>query len=153
MPWCAQQHPRPPRVLRRDHVDLAQHAQRPQRDVLEIPDRRRDHVEDAAGDVSHEPVGAGAAAAATPQLLARARSAGGTSRSAARMERGRGAKAAAPAPPAHRPTLAPEDPASASTVLSSQPNWITRNVVAADSTPTTPRSAAGKATGASPGSG
>jgi len=43
-----QQRPRPPRILARDDVDLAEHAQRPRADVLQIPDRRRDHVEHPA---------------------------------------------------------------------------------------------------------
>jgi hypothetical protein len=48
-PMMLQQDARPARVLRGDEVDLAEHAQRAQRHVLEVPDRRRDDVEDAAG--------------------------------------------------------------------------------------------------------
>src|SRR5262249_14703950 len=43
----AEQDRRPPRVLGGDHVDLREHPQGPQRHVLEVPDRRRHHVEDA----------------------------------------------------------------------------------------------------------
>jgi 4-amino-4-deoxy-L-arabinose transferase-like glycosyltransferase len=43
-----EQRARVPGVLRRDQVDLAEDAQRPQRHVLEVPDRRGDDVEDAA---------------------------------------------------------------------------------------------------------
>ncbi len=32
-------------VLGRDHIDLAKNPQRPQRDILQIPDRRGDNVE------------------------------------------------------------------------------------------------------------
>ena len=63
MPWCASSVARPPRVLRGDQVDLAQHAQRAQRDVLEVPDRRRDDVEDAA---AHAAAPDGSAAKTSP---------------------------------------------------------------------------------------
>src|SRR5262249_25314662 len=45
---AVEQHARSPRVLAGDHVGLAQHAQHPQRDVLEVPDRRRADDEPAA---------------------------------------------------------------------------------------------------------
>jgi hypothetical protein len=40
-----QQRPRPPRVLAGDQVYFLQHAQSTGRDILEIPDGRRDDVE------------------------------------------------------------------------------------------------------------
>ena len=42
---AAEQDARAPRVLGGDHVNLTQQAKRAQRHVLEVPERRRDHVQ------------------------------------------------------------------------------------------------------------
>ena len=49
---AVEQHARVPRVLGEHEVRLAQHAQRAQRHVLEVPDRRRDDVQDAPSPVA-----------------------------------------------------------------------------------------------------
>ena len=51
----AQQMLRRARVLGRDHIDLAENAQRAQGDVLEVPDRRCDDVERSSHPESLNP--------------------------------------------------------------------------------------------------
>ena len=55
IPKRAQSTRRVPRVLAGDQLDLAQHPQRARRQVLEIPDRRRDHVDGPAPGYGHAP--------------------------------------------------------------------------------------------------
>ena len=86
----AQEAPRPPRVLAGDEVDLLEDAERAQGQILEVPDRRRDHVERARRHRRFFPgfggVGAGAALASRSGSLGTVR-ANSSTRSATSFKR------------------------------------------------------------------